>query len=934
MKLKHFLKPADTFFSTPKAARRLLRLFAQVLVLGMVLGVAISISSILKDEISRRQDYMSDTVANARAFFIQREALLTSLMLFTLSENGENIEVDSARKNIKANFYSKDWGLHLSGRMVDYLRESQINLVYIPEVRGERITYITNTLKFEKPIPDKIVQRLREERGQNFGSTQDVWLSDVSLTSPRLYLFKKLEFQQYQSGWIGMEMDVSDLQNALHGDSAGQYVIQNLHGDVMISSTLIAKFLSLPTFELENDLSFSLDGLWPAQLIMQKNMGYSGWRVFYAIELSSLVGALLWPLVISLTLVSLLSMLVYRLVLRIDRRLITPATQRIDALIESEAFSRAVIQTSPVALCVLRRADGQVVLENRLSQQWLGECSERERLCHRWIERAFGGQELDQTDEFQAGNGRHLQLSFVGTRYSGEEVLFCAFSDVSTLKQVEAAMTMAKEMADAANEAKTLFLATMSHEIRTPLYGVLGTLELLGRTELKTQQKAYLQAIESSSATLLNLVCDVLDVAKIEAGQLALEVSEFSPTELIYEAVQSYVGAARSKGLYLHSYIDPEIPSRLHGDVIRIRQILNNLLSNAVKFTENGQISLRAKIGVKDGERVEVLWQVSDSGPGISSKDQAFLFDPFYQAVRKTNVVAGTGLGLSICQRLAALMNGSIRVVSATGLGSSFTLCVPLERSDFTASTAQASTLLNNIIYVYSPVAEMSEYIARWLRKWGARPQIGLPENSPNTYGSVLVEVYPKERSDVIVEWQGTRVIISAEDDEYERKPNYWRVKFNDLNGLYEAASRAQGIQNSPDVVSENDNTTRLDMRVLVAEDNAINQLILRDQLEELGCTVSLAKDGREALLLWSRNSFDVILTDINMPGMNGYELAKKLRCQGCTVPIIGATANAMRDESERCLAVGMQQLLVKPFGLSDIFNCLQQYEKVYDSDL
>ncbi|WP_433766392.1 ATP-binding protein [Pseudomonas putida] len=930
MKLKQFLQPADVYFSTPKAARRLLRLFAQLLVLGMIVGAIITVGSVFNSEISRRQGYMSDAITNARVFFTQREVLLRCLVLSAANASSEINETDPVQSGTGAGAPG-EFDLYLSDRITDFLRQNRINLVFVAQRPDSRPGYVSQSFTPTAPISADIVRRLRSFNGQVPGTAQEVWLSDQASKPARLYVFAPVDTHRPQSGWIGMEMDAAEVSNTLHDDSAGQFVMLNPNGDVMMSSVRLDQFAPVPMkLELGQNFGFAGSGFLPDRLVMRKQLGYSNWKIFYGIDLYSLLKVLFWPLAISILLISITATLVYRLVSRIERRLITPATQRIDALIESEAFSRAVIQTAPVALCVLRRSDGQVVLENRLSEQWLGECNERERLCHGWIEQAFDQNETNRTDEFQAGNGRHLYLSFVPTRYNGEDVLFCAFSDISSRKQIEAALAMAKQMADAANEAKTLFLATMSHEIRTPLYGVLGTLELLGKTDLKAPQKAYLHAIESSSSTLLNLVCDVLDVAKIEAGQLALEVREFSPIELVTGVVQSYLGAARTKGLTLYSYIDPAIPAMLRGDLSRIRQILNNLLSNAVKFTDSGQIVLHVKVVSISADRVELQWQVSDSGPGISQEDQAFLFDPFYQTGSSANVIAGTGLGLSICQRLAELMSGSIRVVSSPGLGSSFTLNVALESVSCEAQVSGPSAVLHKPVYVYSPALEMAEYVASWSRRWGAKTLIGKPASGVVEHESVLIEVYPYERQNLCPEWAGARIIVSPQaGTEEQPAANQWCVALNDLGDLFETLNQAQGVLPAPQGLVEAGAPDKLDLKVLVAEDNVINQLILKDQLEELGCQVALAGDGCEALALWEKDDFDVVLTDINMPGMNGYELAKKLRSLGCEAPIVGATANAMRDEGDRCFGAGMQQLLVKPFGLGALFNCLQQYGRV-----
>ncbi|MGE8064229.1 ATP-binding protein [Pseudomonas sp. NPDC089569] len=931
MKLKQFLQPADSYFSTPKAARRLLRLFAQFLVLGTIAGALVSILSIFSSEISRRQGYLNDAIVNARVFFTQREALLKLLVLSSVNDLDEGRANAGAQKDwyVDIGHPGKGWSLHLTDAMTEFMKDKRLNLVYVPEEPNTPGIYLSKAVTFLTSISQDTLRRLRTLDAPSAGAAHCIWLSDQGSSSPRLYLFTRAAPDRPNAGWIGMEMDASDVSSSLHDDSAGQFLMLNPHGDVMMSSTGYGRNAP-PVLKVEMGHVFGLsgEGVVPNQLVMQRQLGYSDWKIFYTIDLLSLLSVFCWPLTISFFLISITAFLVYRLVSRIERRLITPATQRIDALIESEAFSRAVIQTAPVALCVLRRADGQVVLENRLSEQWLGECNERERLCHRWIEQAFDNNETNQSDEFQAGNGRHLYLSFVRTRYNAEDVLFCAFSDISSRKQVEAALAMAKQMADAANEAKTLFLATMSHEIRTPLYGVLGTLELLAKTELRPQQKAYLHAIENSSSTLLNLVCDVLDVSKIEAGQLALNIQDFSPLELVHNVIQSYVAAARSKGLSIYSFIDPVIPGMLRGDLTRIRQILNNLLNNAVKFTESGQIVLRVKVGALEGGRIKTLWQVSDSGPGIALEDQAYLFDPFYQTGNSTNVIAGTGLGLSICQRLAELMNGNIRVVSAPGLGSSFTLEAALEALAPAAEMPARSKLSPEVVYVYSPALEMSEYIASWLRHWGARTQIGYPPGNHCGEKGVLIEIYPYETSHVCPEWDGPRIVITSQELAEERQsPRLRNIQPNDLNALFDAVLQFQGDLNASQTLIESEPSRKLDLNILVAEDNVINQLILKDQLEALGCRVIVAQNGSEALMLWNGDDFDVVLTDINMPGMNGYDLARELRRIGCRAPIVGATANAMRDETDRCLSAGMQQLLVKPFGLGALYNCMQQYE-------
>ena len=641
----------------------------------------------------------------------------------------------------------------------------------------------------------------------------------------------------------------------------------------------------------------------------------------------------LWPQLLGALLFCLISLaLVWLLMRRLEQRFIAPTIHRIQALVESELFSRDVIQTAPVALCVLRRSDGQVVLENTLAQQWLGQGGERETLSALWIQRAFTRAEPELSDYFETADGRHLYLSCAPTRYKGEDVLLCAFSDISARTQIESTLQQARLIAEAANEAKTLFLATMSHEIRTPLHGVLGTLELLGRTQLDPQQKDYLHAIESSSATLLQLICDVLDVSKIEAGQLALELSEFSVLELAQEVVQAYAAAAQRKGLKLYACYDPRLPERVMGDVARIRQILNNLLSNAVKFTDSGRVVLRLSLLSREGERASLLWQVSDTGKGIPQAAQPLVFEPFYQSEGSTHGVAGTGLGLPICLRLIQLMNGNIRMVSEVGLGSSFSLSLPLEVPGTSGLSATLPELLAETIHVVSPVRELAETVSGWLRKWGARPQIGHPAPQAGATAAVLLELHPGPLEQRLApDWAGP-VVLATGDGNHQPQfiDGVWQVNLNHLKAIHQAVSEAQGVRvRKPDQPDEQHAFRTLNLNILVAEDNVINQLILRAQLEKLGCSVELASNGEEALSLWDNGKFDLLLTDVNMPKVNGYELTRLLRSQGCIAPIIGATANAMLGEEELCLAAGMNQRLVKPFSLRALFNSLAPYQGV-----
>jgi two-component system capsular synthesis sensor histidine kinase RcsC len=937
MRLKNYLHQISPVLSTPHAARRLLRIFAWVLLVGILGGVYSFLLFTFNNEISQRRSYMSSAIAEAHTFFTTREALLESLSLSATRQTALSAPLSEEEIRLLLGQPSgKQWSIWLTQRMRDYLQARKLNLLYVSSGAEVQVWRLYNTTPMAGDFPRAMLDRLETLKRDNTRSLKEIWLTHSAQGHSQLYIFIRLDDRDLDSGWLGLEMDDREVSNALSDHSAGEFTMFNSQGMPLFSNShKPPPGQDLPLLRQQDFFGFVGDGWLPEQLVLRKQLKSSDWQLTYSIDLLAVLWAL-WPQMLGALAFCVASIsLVWLLIRRLEHRFIMPTLQRIQALVESELFSRDVIQTAPVALCVLRRSDAQVVLENTLAQQWLGACSEQ--LGPGWIRTAFAENAPCLTDYFETADGRHLYLSCAPTRYKGEDVLLCAFSDISARRQIEAALEQARQSADAANEAKTLFLATMSHEIRTPLYGVLGTLELLARTRLDAQQKGYLRAIEGSSATLLQLICDVLDVSKIEAGQLALELSDFSVVALAQEAVQGYAAAAQSKGLQLYACFDPQLPDSLIGDVSRLRQILNNLLSNAVKFTDSGRVVLRVKVLTREGERVCVQWQVSDTGRGIAHADQAYIFEPFYQTQGNSHEVAGTGLGLPICLRLTHLMNGTLRMVSEPGLGSSFSLTLPLEQRSDNAQPEGKPLLAADTVYVMSPVRELAESLAGWLRRWGALPHIGAPISHDGADDGVLLELRPapmEQRSER--HWSGPRILASGDGAwESQSKGDGWLVNLNDLAAIRQAVRQAQG---GPVIEQQHPAQTQalaaLHLHILVAEDNAINQLILRDQLQELGCTVTLASDGEEALSLWQDDSFDVVLTDVNMPHLNGYELAKALRNQGCTTPIIGATANALRGEEALCLAAGMNHCLIKPFTLRALSTALAPYQRVADEVL
>lgn len=699
---------------------------------------------------------------------------------------------------------------------------------------------------------------------------------------------------------VGTLLDVAqvdDVQRALDHSAFDRFTLIGPDG-----SRLVGPDVGVP---LSDGVHFRADGF--EFKITQR--GDQPWSAIYGLNYSHFFHSALWPLSSLALLLGTLITLCWGGSRWYRRQVINPARLAHERIAESVAFSRVIIDTAPTGLCVVRRSDGKVLIENQRAQQWPGTA--------RLVSALTGVHDSAESGETHLEiEGRHLQIGFVSTRYQAEDVRLYAFNDITRHIEDAQALEDARHAADAANEAKTLFLATMSHEIRTPLYGVLGTLELLGLTDLDPHQKTYLQTIQRSSATLFQLISDVLDVSKIESGQMAIEAVEFCPLDMLEDTLHTYAAFAQRKGLQLYSCIDPQLPDSVLGDPMRIRQILNNLVSNALKFTDIGRVVIRARVTARDAEYVNLEWQVTDSGVGIPEAQQAKLFDVFYQAP-DTASEGGAGLGLPICRWLAQMMDGEIKVVSEPGLGSSFTLKIRLPLCSGALTNPPLIEPSATPVYVQAPVRELAQSLCDWLNRLGIAAALAAPTPEQDSRQAVLVDLLPSEPARY---WAGQRVLcLPGAHSPPLHTAQGWVVDMHDVRAIATTVSLAQHGKHEQPPAALPQSAGQLGLRILVAEDNPINQAIIKEQLEALGCSVTLAANGEQALQLWQPQAFDLVLTDVNMPLMNGYELARTLRAHDPQLPIIGVTANAMREEGVRCLAVGMNAWIVKPLSLQTL---------------
>jgi signal transduction histidine kinase/CheY-like chemotaxis protein len=455
----------------------------------------------------------------------------------------------------------------------------------------------------------------------------------------------------------------------------------------------------------------------------------------------------------------------------------------------------------------------------------------------------------------------------------------------------------AQRDAESANQAKSTFLATVSHEIRTPMNGVLGMIDVLERSELSLEQREALSTVRYSASALLRIIDDILDFSKIEAGRLDLEEIELSTIELIEGAAETLAPQAVAKGLSLVAYVAADMPDRVVGDPLRLQQILFNLLGNAIKFTESGSVRLSLENAGDGMLRIKV----ADTGIGLTEEQRSRLFQPFVQAdSATTRRFGGTGLGLSIVRRLAEAMQGGVEVLSEPGEGSTFIVTVRLGAAAAPAMRA-ASTLRGLSVAVALPDADEACAVARYLADAGAE-----------------VGIYPDSK------FVGIRV--AGHDAEIYLPRPYRR------DSLVRAVARATG-RAADAVVSTPPRAAPLSGRVLVVDDNSVNRKILARQLELAGATTDVASGGEEALELWRSGRYDLVLADLQMPTMDGFELARRIRAseaaeQRRRTPILAVTASTLEDQEQRSRAVGMDGFIIKPIGIEQLRATLDVWLK------
>ncbi len=655
-------------------------------------------------------------------------------------------------------------------------------------------------------------------------------------------------------------------------------------------------------------------------LIYKRPLPPAGMSVVYSLPFKTVIERFR-ILILNAVLLNVFSALVlFVLAWLFERKMFLPAEENAFRLEEHEQFNHKIVASAPVGISILRISDGVNILSNELAHNYISMLTHEDR---QRITRIICDQQTRFVDIITRDNN-NIQLSFVHSRYRNEDVAICVLIDVSSRVKMEESLQEMANAAEQASQSKSMFLATVSHELRTPLYGIIGNLDLLQTQGLPQGVDRLVTAMNNSSALLLKIISDILDFSKIESEQLKIEPQEFSCREVITHIAGNYLPLVVKKHLGLYCFIEHNVPEIFVGDPVRLQQVLSNILNNAIKFTDTGCIVLHARTC---GNYLEFM--IRDTGVGIPTKEITRLFDPFFQVGSGVQRhFQGTGLGLAICEKLINLMDGDISVDSEPGLGSAFTVRLPVF-GEVHPAPASSPIWAGKRLWVNIRNGYLESYLMQLLHHHGADVQRWRPEDESQAEDVLITDMPMIHRGLLCAQIEFS---IDHIGPPQESSPGYWVHSTSTpleitllLNRIYHLKTATENSLTLPEAVESQDNG---DITLLVVDDHPINRRLLADQLGSMGYIVVTANDGLDALDAMKVHPIDIVLSDVNMPNLDGYGLTQRLRELKYTLPVIGVTANALAEQKQLCLEAGMDNCLSKPVTLDQLRKTLGFYSQ------
>ncbi|SFB83845.1 Signal transduction histidine kinase [Bosea sp. CRIB-10] len=636
-------------------------------------------------------------------------------------------------------------------------------------------------------------------------------------------------------------------------------------------------------------------------------------------------------------------------------------SDRLWVLADSEERYRSLIEAQ--GDLIVRRSEGRIIYANAAYAALIGKSEveavgsveqPRVRIARPVQVLPNGARVVDECIETQEGERWLSWVETIVPVAAGQTVLQRVGREISGRIATETALEEARSRAEEASAAKSRFLATVSHEFRTPLNGILGMADLLGDTRLDPEQSTYVKALRSSGEALLGLVDDILDFAKVEAGKLELLDTPFDPAALIEDVTELMAPRAQAKGIEISALLGPDLPGQLVGDAERLRQILLNLVGNAVKFTQEGGVGIEA-----DAVAGGFVVSIADTGPGIPPERLATIFEEFEQGgMTGHREQVGTGLGLAIARRLARAMGGDIEATNREGCGALFRLALPLRAAVDAGASPASPDWAGRRILVASSAPFSAAHIVACLERMGAQVvQAGdhaqafaelAGDSAPsavlidrNLPGGEIEAVAAAARragvADIVImlapaERRSFGSPYAAGFSGFLVKP----VRARSLQVRLDPVKRSQGTAVAAPAGVASARQPVAGLRVLVAEDNEINALLLTRSLERFGCSAVWARDGGEAVRLIEEarsgevKGFDLALLDVRMPVLDGLAVARRIRAAEKApgserLPIVAVTANTAEEDRREALAAGMDDCLAKPLSREQLRGWIER---------